>query len=318
MAGLLLRESDVLEILTMPMAVEALEQAFVQLAEGGARNVPRARAAAPGVMLHTMSAAAEYLGYVGFKAYSTTKQGMRFHVALYEAQTGEMAAFFEADHLGRIRTGAASAVATQYMARPDSTEVGIFGSGRQARTQLLGVCAVRNIERIHVYSPNEENRQRFAEAMQKELQTEVVPVLHPQLAVEDMDIVITATTSRAPVFSDQWLTEGTHLNVIGSNFLNKAEVDDQTVRRAKVIVCDSVEQCKLEAGEFVAPLEEGAIHWQGMHELADVVTGRQTGRTTPDDITLFKSVGLAIEDVAVAARVLELARARNLGRPLPW
>jgi alanine dehydrogenase len=120
------------------------------------------------------------------------------------------------------------------------------------------------------------------------------------------------------VFSDQWLTEGTHLNVIGSNFLNKAEVDDQTVRRAKVIVCDSVEQCKLEAGEFVTPLEEGAIHWQGIHELADVVTGRQTGRTTPDDITLFKSVGLAIEDVAVAARVLELARARSIGRPLPW
>jgi alanine dehydrogenase len=318
MPALLLTESDVLDVLTMPMAIEALQEAFRQLADGGARNVPRARTGAPGILLHTMSGAAAYLGYVGFKAYTTTKKGMRFHVALYECETGEMAAFFEADHLGRIRTGAASAVATQYMARPDSTEVGIFGSGRQARTQLLGVCAVRNVERIHVYSPNEENRQRFAEEMQQELKTDVVPVLHPQLAVEDMDIVITATTSRAPVFSDQWLTEGTHLNVIGSNFLNKAEVDDQTVRRAKVIVCDSVEQCKLEAGEFVTPLEEGAIHWQGIHELADVVTGRQTGRTTPDDITLFKSVGLAIEDVAVAARVLELARARSIGRPLPW
>ncbi|MBW3538782.1 MAG: ornithine cyclodeaminase family protein [Planctomycetes bacterium] len=316
--ALYLTEDDVRELMNMEAAIEVVEEAFRRLASGEAVNVPRARAQAPGIMLHTMSAAAEYLGLVGFKAYTTTAKNSRFHVALYDAGSGEMRALIEADHLGRLRTGATSGVATEYMARPDARVVGLFGSGRQARTQLKAVCTVRRIDRVDVFSPNAERQIAFAEEMSEYCGTQVVPVHSPEEAAAEKDIVICATSSKTPVFDGRALDEGTHLNVIGSNFLLKAEIDETTVRRANHIVCDSIEQCRLEAGDFVEALEEGAVDWPLMHELCDVVSGRQTGRAVPDDITLFKSVGLAIEDVAVGAEILERARREGLGRELPF
>lgn len=318
MPALFLSEDEVREVLTMPLALEAVEQAFRQLAGGKAHNVPRSRARGDGILLHTMSAASDELGLVGWKTYTTTAEGARFHVALYDSGTGAMTALIEADYLGQVRTGAASGVATEHMARRDATRVGIFGSGKQARTQLEAVCAVRSIAQAYVYSPNPEHRNRFAEEMQTVCNTEVVPVDRPQEAVEDCDIVVTATTASQPLFDGGWLAEGVHLNVMGSNFLHKSEVDAVTVRRSSPIVCDSIEQCRLEAGDLVEALEAGNVHWSQIYELADVVAGRQTGRATLEDVTLFKSVGLAIEDLVVGARVLEAAREKRLGRVLPW
>lgn len=318
MAALFLTEDEVRDLIDMETAIEVLDEAFRELAAGRAQNVPRARAGSPGVMLHTMSAAAESLGVVGWKAYTTTRTGARFHVALYDAQSGEMLVLMEADYLGQVRTGAASGVATQYMARPDAKTVGIFGTGKQARTQLKAVCTVRRIEQVEVYSRNDERRVRFAEEMSEYCNTRVVPVHAPDAAAAEKDIVITATSSREPVFDGRILDEGTHLNVVGSNFLLKAEIDDTTVRRADVIVCDSIAQCRLEAGDFVAALEEGAIDWAHVKELSAVVAGTETGRATPENITLFKSVGLALEDVAVAARILQLANEEGVGTRLPF
>jgi ornithine cyclodeaminase/alanine dehydrogenase len=318
MPALFLTEDEVREVLTMRRAIDAVEEAFRQLAEGGAQNVPRSRAHGKGVMLHTLSASADYLGLVGWKAYTTSASGARFHVALYDAAGGAMVALLEADHLGRMRTGAASGVATDHMARRDAQRVGVLGSGRQARTQLEAVCVVRGITQAYVYSPDPEHRERFAEEMEPVCKTEVVPVDRPREAVEDCGIVITATTSSEPLFDGQLIAEGVHLNVVGSNFLHKAEVDAVTVRRSSPIVCDSIDQCRLEAGDFVEALEAGNIHWSQIYELADVVAGRHTGRARQEDVTLFKSVGLGIEDVAVAARVLEIARTERLGRVLPW
>jgi ornithine cyclodeaminase/alanine dehydrogenase-like protein (mu-crystallin family) len=138
------------------------------------------------------------------------------------------------------------------------------------------------------------------------------------MAVEDKDIVITATSSREPVFNGHWLAEGTHLNAIGSNFLGKAEMDAVTVRRCESIVVDSKDQARLEAGDFQQALEEGSIHWADIHELGQVIVGRYTGRAHPQDVTLFKSLGIGLEDVAVAAQVYEKARAAGLGRMLEW
>lgn len=318
MPALFLREDDVRELMDIETSIQAIEEAFRHMADGAAVNVPRARAACPGIVLHTMSATAEYLGLVGWKAYTTTRNGARFHVAVYNAETGEMVALIEANFLGQLRTGAASGVATEFMARPDAKVVGIFGTGLQARTQLKAVCTVRRIERVDAYSRNDEYRARFAEEMTEYCATDVVPVRTPDEAAAEKDIVITATTSKTPLFDGRVLDEGTHLNVIGSNFLQKAEIDETTVRRADHIVCDSIEQCKIEAGDFVEALSIGACDWKQMHELADVVTGRQTGRATPEDITLFKSVGLATEDVAMAAKIVELARDAGLGEPLPF
>jgi ornithine cyclodeaminase/alanine dehydrogenase-like protein (mu-crystallin family) len=318
MPALYLTESDVRELLDMEIAIDVVEEAFKQLAGGSATNVPRARAHAEGIYLHTMSAVAQYLGCAGWKAYTTTSHGARFHVGLYSTKTAEMTALIEANYLGQLRTGAASAVATECMARPDAKVVGLFGSGRQARTQLKGVCSVRKIELVEVYSRDEERCRQFAELMSEWCNTKVVPSRNPDEVAAEKDIVICATSARTPLFEGRVLDEGTHLNVVGSNFLNKAEVDATTVQRADTIVCDSIEQCRLEAGDFVAALEAGAVEWSNMHELADVVAGRDTGRKTAESITLFKSVGLALEDVALAARLVELAEKEGLGRRLPF
>jgi len=318
MPAIYLTEDDVRELLDVETAIEVLEAAFRQLAEEKAVNVPRTRARAPGIVLHTMSAAAEYLGFVGWKAYTTTRAHARFHVGLYAAGSGEMVALIEADYLGQLRTGAASGVATEYMARPDAKTVGLFGTGKQARTQLKAMTTVRRVERAEVYSRNAERRERFAREMSEYCGTQVVPVHSPEEAAAEKDIVVCATTSEVPLFEGRVLDPGTHLNVVGSNYLNKREIDVETIRRADTIVCDSVEACRREAGDFVEALEAGVTDWQLMRELADVVAGRETGRALPDHITLFKSVGLAIEDVALAVKLLERAQDEKVGKPLPF
>src|SRR5580700_4376615 len=230
MSVLLLNEDEVRQVLSMDMALESVENGLRKLALDEAQNVPRARTQTDHAMQHVLSASAKTLGYMGYKAYATSRKGADFHVGLFDGKTGSLLALMQADYLGQVRTGAASAVATKLMARPDSTEIGVIGSGKQARTQLEAICKVRRIRQISVYSPNEERRRRFAEIMCEVCRTEVIPVGRPEQAVEDKDIVITATTSREPVFNGQWLAEGCHINAIGSNFLGKAELDAVAIR----------------------------------------------------------------------------------------
>lgn len=318
MPVLMLNEEDVRHLLTMDMALEAVEAVLRKQALEEAQNIPRARCQTDHVMLHVLAASAKTLGVVGYKAYTTSRKGAQFHVALYDGKTGELKALIQADYLGQVRTGAASGVATQYMARPEAAEVGLFGSGKQARTQLLAVCKVRRVNRVQVYSPHEERRRRFCAEMEQQVGCEVQPVPRPELAAQDKDIVITATSSREPVLYGDWLSEGTHLNVIGSNFFTKAEVDVVAVRRCENIVVDSKDQARLEAGDFAQALEDGSIHWSDIHELGQVIVGRYPGRAHPQDVTMFKSLGIALEDVAVAARVYEKAMAQTVGRMVEW
>lgn len=318
MRVLLLTEDEVRQLLTMDMALEAVEQGLRKLALDEAVNIPRARAQTDHCVLHTMSAAAKTIGYLGYKCYATTRKQANFHISLFDGKTGALLSLMQADYLGQMRTGAASGVATQYMARHDATEVGLYGSGKQARTQLEAICKVRKIRRVQVYSPNEERRNRFADEMQSVCRCDVQPVPRPEMAAEDKDIVITATSSREPVLSGNWISEGTHLNVIGSNFLGKAEVDAVCVRRCASIIVDSKDQARMEAGDFVQALEDGSIHWASIHELGQVIVGRYTGRAHAEDVTMFKSLGIAMEDVAVAARVFEKARDNNVGRWIDW
>jgi len=316
---LLLTEQDVHHLLTMDMALEAVEQGLRKLALDEAMNAPRARVQTDHAMLHVMSAAAKSLGVMGAKLYSTSrKYGARFLLPLFDGKTGALLCLMQADYLGQVRTGAASGIATQYMARPDATEVGIFGSGKQARTQVQAVCRVRRIRQVQVYSPNEERRRAFAAEMSDLCQTEVVPVARPEMAAEKKDIVITATTSREPVLTGHWIAEGTHINAIGSNFLSKAEIDSVTVRRCAVIAVDSKDQARQEAGDFQQALEDGSLRWTDVRELGQIIVGRFPGRKHPQDVTLFKSLGIAIEDVTVAARVYARAQAEGVGKVIEW
>jgi ornithine cyclodeaminase/alanine dehydrogenase-like protein (mu-crystallin family) len=316
MSVLYLTEDDVRQLLTMDVALPAVESAFRKLALDEAENLPRQRCQTDQVMLHVLPAAAKTLGALGYKAYTTSRAGAKFHVTLFDPKVGGMTALLQADYLGQMRTGAASGVATKKLARPDAATVGLYGTGKQARTQLLAVCKVRKISRVHVYSRDELRRKQFAEQMASECGTEVVPVAAPEEAAQGRDIVITATTSREPVLRGEWLAEGTHVNLIGSNFLAKTEADVEVFRRAAVVTVDSKEQAKLEAGDFVAALREGVLHWANIHDLSQILIGRYPGRQSPGDITVFKSLGLGVEDIAVAARLVELARQQGVGREL--
>jgi ornithine cyclodeaminase/alanine dehydrogenase-like protein (mu-crystallin family) len=204
------------------------------------------------------------------------------------------------------------------MADPGATEMGLFGSGWQAQSQLAAVATARPIQVAYVYSRNEKKRNDFAELMSASLGIEVRPVDRPQEATEDLPIVVTATTSREPLFDGSWLAEGALVCAVGSNWLTKAEIDSNVIRRADNIVCDSIKACQLEAGDFVASLEKGIFDWSRAVELSDVVTGKATGRNTRESIALFKSVGMALEDVALGGKVLELARQQKVGRELPF
>jgi alanine dehydrogenase len=315
---LLLSEDDVRRLLTMDAAIDAVEAGLRRLALDEAENVPRSRCRTDHVMLHVMSAAAKGVGFLGYKAYTTMKAGAHFHVGLFDGRTGELLALIQADYLGQVRTGAASGVATRHLATPQAALVGSFGAGKQARTQVQAVCAVRPVKRVTVYSRSAERRQRFAEEMSRVCGVEVVPVDRPERVAEGQDIVITATNATEPVLRGEWIADGTHLNVIGSNFLSKAEVDVAAVRRANRVVVDSKEQAKLEAGDLVPAVEAGVLHWKDVVELGAVLVGKAGGRTGPADVTLFKSVGLAIEDVVTAARVYEAAKEKGVGREVKW
>jgi ornithine cyclodeaminase/alanine dehydrogenase-like protein (mu-crystallin family) len=314
----LLSEEDVRHLLTVEEALEAVEAGLRKMALDEAFNIPRGRAQTDHAMMHLMGASAKSLGHLGYKAYCTSRKGTNFHVGLYDGKSGALLALIRADYLGQVRTGAATGVATRYMAQPDASSVGVFGSGKQARTQLQAVCKVRRISRAYVYSPNEEHRRAFAEEMSQLCETEVLAVTQPELAARDMDIIITATTSREPVLHANWISEGTHINAVGSNFMAKAELDGETIRRCKLIVVDSREQARMEAGDFGPGLEAGTLRWAEVRELGQVVVGKYSGRPHPEDITLFKSVGIAVEDVAVAGRVYARAVAGNVGTMIDW
>jgi ornithine cyclodeaminase/alanine dehydrogenase-like protein (mu-crystallin family) len=315
---LLLNENEVQQLLTMDMALEAVEEGLRKVALDEAQNNPRQRAQTDHAMLHVLCAAAKTFGVMGYKAYGASRKGANFHVGLFDGKTGELTALLQADHLGQMRTGAASGVATKYMARPDAATVGIFGTGKQARTQLLAACKVRPIKHIAVHSRNEDNRRQFCAEMTTLCQCPVEPASRPQDAAQQKDIVITATTSRDPVLLGEWLSDGTHLNIVGSNMMTKAEIDVATVRRAKMVVVDSKEQAHLEAGDFRQAIADGVLHWPNVRELGHVIVGRTPGRIDASDITLFKSLGLGIEDITTAARIVAKAKANNVGRMIEW
>jgi ornithine cyclodeaminase/alanine dehydrogenase-like protein (mu-crystallin family) len=315
---LLLTEADVKAILTMPLALEAVEDSFRRLANGAAVSHSRQRLHIPGkVFLHYMAAADSTGGYLGLKIYSSSREGMRFLVSLYTAQSGELAALIEADYLGQMRTGAASGVATRVMAREDARTAGIIGTGLQARTQLEAIALARELERIRAFSRDPQRRERFAHEMTARLGVSVTAVSSAEEAVRGADILITSTTATNPVLEGRWLDRGVHINAIGGNFAHKRELDAEAVLRCDTIAADSREQSKIEAGDLIHAFGEDASRWAWVRELADIVSGKVPGRTNRDQITLFKSTGIAIEDIVVAGRIYELARERGMGREVP-
>jgi len=301
----------------MPDTIAVLDQAFGALAGGRVVNPPRNRIKLANGVLNILVAAAPTLGVLGFKTYTAFREGVRFLVMLYSAQDGQLLAIIEADWLGRMRTGAMSGLATTYLAREDATTVGLIGAGQQAVTQLIGVCTVRPITAVYVYSRTPQSCKLFCDEMTRVLHIEVRPVAHPRQAVEMADILITSTSSAEPVLYGEWVQPGCHINAIGSNWATKREIDLSTLQKSYLIVTDSKEQARAEAGDFIIPVDEGLFDWNRVFELSEVVGGQGPQRDALENITLYKGLGIALEDLATAAHVYTMARERGLGEELP-
>ena len=316
MSAIYLTEADVQRLVTVKDAIATLEELFATWGQPSTANIPRRRARLPGGALNLMGASYGAKNVYGLKAYAAMKGG-QFHTLLYSSVDGKLKAMIEADLFGQLRTGAASGLATKLMANPDARTLGMIGVGRQSRTQAVAVCAVRPIKRVNVFARTPESRESYARSLEKELGTEVRPATSAEACVAEADVVVTITKSAEPVCRAGWLAKGVHVNAAGANSGDRRELDGETVLRATVKVTDHVEQARMEAGEFRDLVAAEKLDWSDVRELGEVVTGKIKGRTSPSDLTLFKSLGIALEDVAFGELVYQRALAACVGKPMP-
>jgi alanine dehydrogenase len=311
-------EAEVRALLTMRMAVDAVEEISRKQASSEVVVHPRRRFEFPGSNFFHYMAAADYsAGYIAMKQYTYVRGKLRFLVPLYEMAGGELVALIEADYMGQLRTGAASGVATKYLARRDARVAAIIGTGGQAKTQLEAVATVRRLESVNVFGRDPQKREAFCKEMSARVGIPVRASASASEAVRGAQIVCTATTASQPVVNGADLSSGVHINAIGANHAHKRELDDEAVASADVIVVDSIEQSRQEAGDLIIAFHGDESCWTGVKRLSDVVAGKTGGRTSDTEVTLFKSNGIASWDLAVAMKVYKAAREKGLGRRLP-
>ncbi len=313
-----INDEQIRQLISIEDAVEAVENVMRDLAVGQAFNCPRQRPRTGSTMLHVLCAAGEQVGSLGLKAYTTRKSGNRFLFLLFSDETGGCDAVIEADWLGRFRTGAASGVATKYLAREHAATVGVIGTGRHALTQFLAVCAVRPIERAYVWSPTPEHRARFAQTAEDVLAVPLEICDSAEHLVNRSEILCTITKANEPVLQGEWIKPGTHINAAGSNATTRQEIGVDTVRRAEVIVVDSIEQARIECGDLIPAIKTNELKWEDTIELAQAVASENALRTDPSQITLFESQGLGLWDVAVGKLISDRAKEKGIGTALPF
>jgi ornithine cyclodeaminase/alanine dehydrogenase-like protein (mu-crystallin family) len=301
-----IKEADVAEFLDMPTALKALREVFGAEAKGQANTVPRTRWPFGGVRLNVMGGGERASKQFAVKAYG----GGAFHV-LYYAEDKGLLAIIEANTLGQVRTGAASGIATEKMARKGAGKVALIGTGRQARTQALALKAVGMLTELRVAARNRERLEAFCEKLARELGVPVRAAASGEEAASGADIVVTATNSAEPVLRHAWLAPGAHVNAMGANAANRREVDADCVLKASLVVTDHIEQAKMEAGEFIDLAKAGRFDWSSVKPLHEIVAGPPIERDA-NAITLFKSLGVGLEDLAVAEVIYQ--RAMNSGR----
>lgn len=311
--ALLLKECDVEQLLTMPLAMDLVERVHREYSAGNAIDVPRERTRLPKASLHILQGAVPSAGVFGYKAYTASREGIRFIVYAFGAERGNLEAIVEANFLGMVRTGAAGGVAAKWLARPEAKVAGVFGSGWQAQGQVEALAAARRLERVKVWSRKADRLAAFCARMRARLGIDVSPAASPEETVRGSDILVTITTAATPVFDGDWVEPGTHINAAGSNSLLRREIDEATVRKCSPIVVDSRPTALREAGDLLPALEKGRLHAGQLVELGEVLDGTRPGRTRPDQVTLFESQGMAVQDLILAAELARMARDRGLG-----
>lgn len=311
-----LSEEDVRRLLTVEMTLEAVESAHRDLALGLAVDVPRARSRLPQTVLHILQGALPAQGVIGYKAYTSNRSGNRFLVHVFDAASGALRGVLEADYLGMMRTGAASAVASRYLASANSAVAGVFGAGWQAEGHIRALCSTMPIQCVKVCARDTEKLRVFCDRLAAATGVEMRPC-DAETTVRDSDIVGTVTTASTPLFQEAWLKPGAHLNGAGSNALIRQEISEAVIRRCCPVVVDSIPTALAEAGDLLPLLEKGRLNPRQLVELGDVVIGRHPGRSDDQALTLFESQGLAIQDLALAKRLLDVAEQAGLGQDWP-
>jgi alanine dehydrogenase len=320
----LLTEDDVKAVLTMSDTMDAVEEAFRQYALGTVEVPLRifvkvsAHNGMHGVMQAYVGGEMDALAVKTGSIYRNNPAehglpGIILYVLLYDPTNGSLLSLMGGNHLTAMRTAAVCGVATKYLARKDSEVLGLFGAGVEAETQVVAIHEARPLKKVNVFDPVPGKAASFAQEMGSTTGIEIVAVDDPKAAVTGCDIVSTTTSSKTPVFEGAWLDEGTHVNAIGSHSPDVQELDSDTVTRAKVVV-DSREAVLAEAGDLIIPIKEGRLSEDHIHaELGELVTGEKKGRSSDAEITLFKSVGLALQDAAAAAKTYQAAKKRGMG-----
>ncbi len=316
--ALFLSEKDIEKLGSMADAIDTVRQVFTLAGQGRVSNPPRQSIDLPRGALRLTTAVVAPLARMAVKVSSTLvfKSNSGRLLILADSESGRILALLEVFQMGALRTGAASGVATDLLARRDARTAAVFGSGRQARTQLWGVASVRSLERATVISPNPAHVAHFCAEMSERLK---LPVVAAQSDAElyEADIMITATTAQRPVLLGKHLRPGTHVNAIGSNMLSRRELDDEAVRKCAIVAVDNREQARQESAELISATEQGFVAWDRVVEIGELAARGGAVRQTDADITLFKSLGVAMEDVALGARLYERAREQGVGIDIP-
>lgn len=306
---------EVKRLVTIQDAIDSLEASFAKWSDKATANLPRRRLRVDNAGLNVMAGAIPGADYFGYRAY-LPKIGFNTLILLSLKEKAPVA-MIDLNWASTTRTGAATGVATRHMARKDAKTLAVIGTGRQSPDQIRAIALVRKLDRIAVFSRDAAKRDAFAKKMQEELGVTTVGAPSAEACIDGADIVVTSTNSTVPVLKGAWLKPGMHVNGIGANGLERIELDDDCVLRADQIVTDQVEQAKIEAAALVRAASVGKLDWGKVVELGEIVEGTVPTRTSPDQITLFHSLGIAFEDVAFGAMIYERAKTAGAGKPMP-
>lgn len=316
--ALFLKDEDVAQCVTMDAMLEAIESMQRQYGDGQAHNMTRRKIIADSGMLSVMGGGLFHQGLLGVKTYTVVKGAYSFQVSLYDANTGELLLYTQANRLGQLRTGATTGVAVKHLANPGDVTVGIIGTGGQAPTQLEALSKVRGIKKIKAYSRTQERREEFARRMTDTMGVEVSAVASNEDAVRDCDIVLCIAATMDPVVEGAWIKDGSTLIGAGPTTWRAREVDEAVITRAGKLIVDSMEQAAIEAGDLCSAVDKGIIQWSKVHELRHVVSGAVTGRDSKDQVVYAKIMGTGVADVAAAKLAYDSAKAAGLGTEMDW
>ncbi len=315
---LFLRDEDVAQCVTMDAMLEAIESMQRHYGNGQAHNMTRRKIIAESGMLSVMGGGLFHQGLLGVKTYTVVKGSYSFQVSLYDADTGELLCYTQANRLGQLRTGATTGVAVKHLANPGDLTVGVIGTGGQAPTQLEAVSKVRNIKKVKAFSRAQDHREEFARRMTDAMGVEVSAAATNEEAVSDCDVVVCIAATMEPVVQGAWLKDGCTVIGAGPTTWRAQEVDEATIARAGKLIVDSTEQAALEAGDLCSAVDKGLLQWSTVHELRHVVSGAVTGRDSEDQVVYAKIMGTGVADVAAAKLAYDSAKAKGLGLEMDW